>query len=123
MRRSGWIATTILLALLVLTLATARRGDRTLYPPQPADAQAIFMIDNGFHTDLAIPRAAILAHGGALAIAATQTSADSWIMIGWGDEKFYFSTEPVRDRLLDAARAALGGRPTAVHLEGVWAEP
>jgi hypothetical protein len=44
-------------------------------------------------------------------------------MVGWGDAKFYMATSPVRDRLGDALSAALGGRPTAVHLEGVWARP
>lgn len=123
MRRLGWIVAFVVVALLALTLATARRGDRTLYPPRPGDAQAVWLIDNGFHTDLAIPRAAIVAHGGPLAEAAEATSADPWIMIGWGDAKFYISTVPVRDRLGDVVRAALGGRPTTVHLEGVPQRP
>src|SRR5215469_7215972 len=121
MRRAGWTAAIVVLALLVLTLATARTGDRTLYPPKADDAQAVWLIDNGFHTDIAISRAAILAHGGALATAAAETSADPWIMVGWGDEAFYMATAPWQQRLLDAGRAALGGRPTTVHLEGVWA--
>ena len=123
MRRSSSIAAIVLLLLLVLTLATARRGDRTLYPPQATDQQAIFMVDNGFHTDLALPRAAIMARGGALAKAAALSSADPWIMVGWGDAKFYEASSPWQERLGEAARAALGGRPTTVHLEGVWARP
>ena len=122
-RRSGSVAATLLLGLLVLTLATARPGDRTLYPPRPDDAQAVWLIDNGFHTNLALPRAAMLAHGGALARAAAQTSPDDWIMVGWGDARFYEATSPWQGRLLDAARAALGGRPTVVHLEGVPTRP
>ena len=117
------IAAVLVLLLLTLTLATARPGDRTLYPPRPDDAQAIWLIDNGFHSNLVLPRAAILAHGGALAKAAAQTSPDDWIMVGWGDARFYEATSPWQGRLLDAARAALGGRATTVHLEGVPIRP
>jgi len=112
-----------MLLLIVLTLATARSGDPRLYPPKPGDAQDVWLIDNGFHTDLALPRAAVLAHGGAFAAAAAQTSPDPWIMLGWGDAKFYEATSPWQDRLGDGARAALGGRPTTVHLEGVPVRP
>ena len=122
-RRSGRIAAIVVLGLLALTLATARSGDATLYPPRPGDAQDVWLIDNGFHTDLALPRAAIVAQGGPLAAAAAQTSPDPWIMVGWGDAKFYEATSPWQGRLLDAGRAALGGRPTAVHLEGVSVNP
>ena len=123
MRRIGWIAAIVLLLLLVLALATARRGDRTLYPAKAGDRQAIYLIDNGFHSDLALPRAAILARGGPLAKAAAATSPDDWIMVGWGDAKFYEASSPWQDRLLDAARAARGGRPTTVHLQGVPTRP
>jgi hypothetical protein len=44
-------------------------------------------------------------------------------MVGWGDARFYEAASPWQDRLLDAARAALGGRPTTVHLEGVPTRP
>jgi uncharacterized protein (TIGR02117 family) len=123
MRRLGPVAAIAVLLLIVLTLATARSADPKLYPPRPADAQAVWLIDNGFHTDLALPRAAIIAHGGPLAAAAAATSPDDWIMIGWGDARFYEATTPWQGRLGDAARAALGGRPTTVHLEGVPTRP
>jgi uncharacterized protein (TIGR02117 family) len=122
-RSSRDIPAVALLFVLVLTLATARPGDRMLYPAKPGDAQIVYLIDNGLHSDLALPRAAIVARGGALAKAAAQTSPDDWIMIGWGDARFYEASSPWQDRLLDAARAALGGRPTAVHLEGVPETP
>lgn len=125
MRRLGLseVGAAVLLLLVVLTLATARSGDRTLYPPKPGDAQTIWLIDNGFHTDLALPRAAVISHGGPLAAAAAQTSAAPWIMVGWGDAKFYEDASPWQGRLLDAGRAAMGGRATTVHLEGVPRRP
>jgi uncharacterized protein (TIGR02117 family) len=121
--RLRYVAAAFLLLLLILTVATARPGDRRLYPPRPADAQVVYLIDNGFHSDLALPRAAILAQGGPLAVAAARASPDAWIMVGWGDARFYEAASPWQDRLLDAARAALGGRPTTVHLEGVPTRP
>ena len=122
-RRAGGIVGIIVLALVLLTLVTARSGDPSLWPARPGDQRDVWLIDNGFHTDLALPRAAIMAHGGPLAAAAAQTSADPWIMVGWGDAKFYETETPWQGRIGDAVRAALGGRPTTVHLEGVWTRP
>jgi uncharacterized protein (TIGR02117 family) len=112
-----------ILLLIVLTLATARPGDPRLYPPKGGVVQVVYLIDNGFHTDLILPRYPIVARGGPLAAAAAATSTDDWIMVGWGDARFYEATSPWQDRLLDAARAALGGRATTVHLEGVAVRP
>jgi uncharacterized protein (TIGR02117 family) len=123
MRRAGWIAAIVVLALIVLTLVTARSGDPRLYPPKGGVRQVVWLIDNGFHTDLTLPRYAIVARGGPLAAAAAATGGDDWIMVGWGDAKFYAATSPWQGRLGDAARAALGGRPTTVHLEGVPERP
>jgi uncharacterized protein (TIGR02117 family) len=116
------VGAVLLLLLIVLALATARPGDPRLYPPRPADAQVIYLVDNGFHSDLVLPRAAIMAHGGPLAEAAA-ASADDWIMVGWGDARFYAAATPWQGRLADAVSAALGGRPTTVHLEGVPRRP
>ncbi len=123
MRRPSGIAAIIILLLIVLTLATARQGDPKLYPAKAGDAQVIWLIDNGFHTDLALPRAAVIAHGGPLAAAAARTGAAPWVMVGWGDAKFYADASPWQGRLLDAGRAAMGGRATTVHLEGVPQRP
>lgn len=112
----------LLLFLLVLALATARPGDPKLYPPRPGDAQSVWLIDNGFHSDLALPRAAIMAHGGPLAKAAGATSG-AWVMVGWGDARFYEASTAWQGRLGDALSAALGGRPTTMHLEGVARRP
>ena len=112
-----------LLLLLLITLATARPANPALYPAKPGDIQAIFLIDNGFHSDLVLPRPAIVAHGGPLAKAAARLGPDPWIMIGWGDARFYEATSPWQGRILDGVRAAFGGRPTVVHLEAVWGRP
>ena len=92
----------ILLFLLLITLATSRPGDPALYPPRSGDARTIFLVDNGFHSDLAVPRAAIAAHGGPIAAAAARIGDDPWVMIGWGDARFYEAASPWQDRILDA---------------------
>lgn len=122
-RRSGQIVAIIVLALIVAGLVTARPGDPRLYPAKGGVRQVVWLIDNGFHTDLALPRYAIATRGGPLAAAAARTSHGDWVMVGWGDAKFYEATSPWQGRLGDALRAALGGRPTAVHLEGVPVRP
>ncbi|HUO12240.1 MAG TPA: DUF2459 domain-containing protein, partial [Caulobacteraceae bacterium] len=108
--------------LLLITLATAKGGNPALYPPR-GDAVAIFLVDNGTHSDLAIPRAAIVAHGGAIAAATAMTTNSPWVLVGWGDARFYEATSPWQDRIGDGLRALLGGRPTAVHLQGLAERP
>jgi uncharacterized protein (TIGR02117 family) len=119
-RPRGWLALAALLALLLLaTLATARPGDPALYPPGPGAGVTVYLIDNGFHSDLALPREAVLAAGGPLAAATAETTHAPWVLVGWGDAKFYEADSPWQGRIPDGLRALLGGRPTVVHLEGV----
>ncbi|HZZ88989.1 MAG TPA: DUF2459 domain-containing protein [Caulobacteraceae bacterium] len=117
-----WAAAILVLAFLLI-LATARGGDPKLYPPKPGETVIVYLVDNGFHSDIAAPTAAIEAHGGALAEAARRASAEPWMLIGWGDKRFYEADTPALSRIPDGLAALLGGRPTAVHLEGVWGEP
>jgi uncharacterized protein (TIGR02117 family) len=109
--------------LLVVGLATARGGNPFLYPAKPGEGVAVYVVDNGFHTNIAVPAGAIAARGGALADAAAQTTSAPWVMIGWGDARFYEDQSPWQGRLPDGARALLGGRPTFVHLQGVAVQP
>jgi uncharacterized protein (TIGR02117 family) len=106
--------------LLLLTVATAKGDDPALYPAKPGQGVTIYLVDNGWHSDLAVPAAAIAARGGALAKAAQATSAGPWILIGWGDARFYESSTSALSRVPDGLAALMGGRPTVVHLEGVF---
>jgi uncharacterized protein (TIGR02117 family) len=121
--RVGGGAAIVCLLLLLLTLATARGRNASLYPPKAADVVTIYLIDNGFHSDIAVPTAAIEAHGGALSRAARATSAMPWMLIGWGDARFYEASTSALSRIPDGMAALIGGRPTVVHLEGVWGQP
>lgn len=71
------------------------------------DPVVIQVLDNGFHTDIAVPRAALERRGGPLALAVQALAPGDWILIGWGDAKFYVDQRPISDRLPDGARAFL----------------
>ena len=124
-RRAGWgaVAGAVALSLLLLTLATAKGGDPALYPAKPGQGVTVYLVDNGWHSDIAVPTSAIEARGGALAQAASETSDLPWTLIGWGDAGFYEATSPALSRIPDGLSALIGGRPTVVHLEGVWERP
>jgi uncharacterized protein (TIGR02117 family) len=122
-RRPGKWAAAILLLLALLTVATARGGDPALYPAKPGQGVTVYLVDNGWHSDIAVPTAAIEARGGGLAEAARETSPLPWMAIGWGDARFYEASTPALSRAPDGLAALMGGRPTVVHLEGVWGRP
>src|ERR1700722_4457574 len=105
--RRGWAALAVL--VLLLTLATARGGDPALYPAPAGQAVTIYLVDNGWHGDLAVPTDAIEAHGGALAAAVRETSSDPWTLIGWGDGRFYEASTSALSRVPDGLAALLGG--------------
>lgn len=132
--KARWI---ILLALLAVAAGlagwwTADWKGRASSGPR---SHTVYLLDNGYHTDLAVPRALLLARDDALAEAVRQTSTRSgqgeWVLIGWGDQTFYQSREPIRDRLPDGARALFspGGSVAVLQLiaidrtpEQMWAD-
>lgn len=87
-------------ALLTWTRPGATDGTAT-------DPVVIQVLDNGFHTDIAVPRAALERRGGPLAHAVQSLAPGDWILIGWGDANFYVDQRPISDRLPDGARAFL----------------
>lgn len=93
------------LAGLVAALLTWTRPGAT--DATATDPVVIQVLDNGFHTDVAVPRAALERRGGPLALAVQSLAPGEWILIGWGDAKFYVDQRPISDRLPDGARAFL----------------
>ena len=93
----------VVTAGLALALWTwTRPGDPALYPAtEPAGAVEVHILDNGFHTDLALPRAALAARPGPLAEAVRSIPPGEWVLVGWGDAKFYVDQSPIGDRLPD----------------------
>ena len=100
-------------------------GDPVLWRPAPgAPGVNLHLLDNGFHTDLAVPRAALEARGGPLAEAVRALPAGDWILIGWGDARFYVDQSPIESRLPDGARAFFRpGNPSVIMLDPAQRDP
>ena len=96
------LAALVGLAAALLTWTRPGATDR-----EATDPVVIQVLDNGFHTDIAMPRAALERRGGPLAHAVEALAPGDWILIGWGDAKFYVDQRPISDRLPDGARAFL----------------
>jgi uncharacterized protein (TIGR02117 family) len=95
-----------LLGLIAALWTLTRPGDPILYPAPPGEAGVtVYLLDNGFHTDLAVPRAALMDGGGALAEATAGLAPGDWVLVGWGDATFYVDQSPISGRLADGARA------------------
>lgn len=117
------VVAVVVALFLLMTVVTAKGGDPGLYPAMPGQGVAIFLVDNGFHSDIAVPREAAIGAGGAFARATAETTAQPWVLIGWGDARFYEDQSPWQGRIPDGVRALFGGRPTVVHLEGISERP
>lgn len=92
-----------LLGLIAALWTWTLPGDPTL--TDDPDGVPVRVLDNGFHIDLAVPRAALEARPGPLAEAVRALGPGDWVLIGWGDAVFYVDQSPIEGRLLDGARA------------------
>ena len=114
----------MLLALALLVLVTSKGGDRRLFPTDPRNAVAIYLIDNGFHSDLAFPAATLTVGDDPVAVMSRRAGEKPWIVIGWGDEKFYTEEGLSAARAADALRALfMPGNSSVVRVEGLTAAP
>ena len=100
-------------------------GDPALWPASATDAGVeVQVLDNGFHTDLAVPRASLEARSGPLAEAVRSLPPGDWILIGWGDARFYVDQSPMTDRLPDGARAFFRpGNASVIMLDPARSDP
>jgi hypothetical protein len=72
---------------------------------------------NGFHTDLVMARAPLIARGGPLADLVADLGPGDAVRIGWGDARFYVDQSPVTSRLPDGVRALFApDNPSVVML-------
>lgn len=112
------------LGLAAALLSWTRPGDPALYPAAPGEGIAIHVLDNGFHTDIALPRQALEARSGALGRAVRELAPGDWILVGWGDARFYVEQGPIRARLPDGARAFFRpGNRSVVMLDPTVRDP
>ena len=125
MAMPGRILIAALFGLIAALWTLTRPGDPALYPAGPEEAGVtLYLLDNGFHTDLAVPRVALVTGGGPLAQATASLAPGDWVLVGWGDATFYVDQSPIPGRLADGARALLRpGNAAVVMLKPVTTDP
>jgi uncharacterized protein (TIGR02117 family) len=130
-RRIGVGLAIVALLFAALTVATARWGDRSLWPPAPgAPTTEVFIVSHGYHAGIAVPRAALAEQASrrglnALGYVATRFADFDWLEIGWGDEGFYRYAPTVESLTVALALRALFrlGNPSVLHVVGVKNDP
>ena len=116
----GALAALALYALAVMV--TARHGDRALYPAG-GDTVTVYIVNNGFHTDIALPADQVMARGGVLALTVPANSS-TWLLYGWGDAGFFTQRGFSLARIGDGARALFApNNPSVIRVFGVDARP
>jgi len=113
------------LGLFVALWTWTRPGDPALFPAGPGEAAVtVHILNNGFHTDLAVPRQALEGEGGPLAEASRTLGQGDWILIGWGDATFFVDQAPMETRILDGLRAFFRpGNASVIMLDPETGDP
>lgn len=119
MRRFALLALAIVAGLGAGLWTWTRPGDPELLAAA-GPRVAVHVLDNGFHTDLAVPRAALEARSGPLAEAVRGLAPGDWVLIGWGDATFYVEQGPIGARLPDGARAFFRPGNASVVMLDPW---
>ncbi|HYC67653.1 DUF2459 domain-containing protein [Brevundimonas sp.] len=121
----GPIAAAALVGVIAALCSWTTPGDPALWRAGPgAPGIELHLLDNGFHTDLAVPRAVLEARPGPLAGAVRALPPGDWILIGWGDAKFYVDQSPMEGRLPDGLRAFFRpGNPSVIMLDPAQRDP
>lgn len=94
-----WLIAIVAAAVIVAAIATGRAGDPALYPAAGPAIQA-YVTTNGYHSGIAVPRAAlsdVAARQGlaALTMVTTRFADYAWLEIGYGELEFYRSVPTV----------------------------
>ena len=104
-----------LVAALAALWTWTTPGDPELSRLAPGETPVpVYVLDNGFHSDFVLPRAALTSQPGPLAEAVMALEPGDWILVGWGDAKFYVDQRPISERLPDGARAFFAPGNTSV---------
>lgn len=104
-------------------VVTARQGDRTLYPAR-ADGVTIYVVNTGFHTDIALPAEQVRLRGGVLAEASRAAGDKHWLYYGWGDAGFFSGKGVSLARIGDGLCALfMPGNPSVMRIFGLDPDP
>lgn len=123
-------AAALLSLLVVLTGASLRFGDRTLFPTADPEPVTVYLVSNGFHSGLVLPRptanaAAIRRGAGATEAVTTRFAHYDWVELGWGDDRFYRAV-PTLDRFdwrLGLEALFRLGNGSVMHVVGIEGDP
>jgi uncharacterized protein (TIGR02117 family) len=131
LRRLG-LGVLILAGLFVAAvIATARFGDRSLWPPTAgAPTSEVFIVSHGYHSGIIVARTALADAASqrgltALGVIATRFAGFDRVEIGWGDERFYREVPTVGSLTVPLALRALlrPGNPSVLHVVGIANHP
>ena len=135
MRRAAkWLGAFLLglfVLLVVAAVVTARRGNPDLYPvADGAPRIEVFVVSNGYHAGLVLPRAAlaeVAGRNGYAALIALAARFDGYgaLEVGWGEEGFYTSVPTIASLTFSAAMRALfrPGNASVLHVVGIAGAP
>lgn len=122
MRTGGGFLLAALLGAVVALWTWTRPG--VPVPEGGVGGVTVHVLNNGFHTDIAVPRASLEAEGGPLAEASRSVGPGDWILIGWGDAKFFVDQSPMEGRIPDGLRAFFRpGNASVVMLDPETGDP
>lgn len=127
-RRAAGVALAVTLTGATLTAAGCgytRAGDPELYPVKPGQpAVTLYLVNNGYHTNLAIPRERLEARSGPSALAIQALPDEPWVLAGFGDAYFYRERGAGPRRFFSAVRALFApGNASLINLESLEAAP
>ena len=124
-RRIARPAAAVLAIAIAALLFVRRGGDPALYPAAPGEATVtVWLVDNGFHTDLVLPADRLRARAGASAQALQVLPVTPFVTVGWGDSSFFPNAAPVLARPLDGLRALFApGNASVIRLEPLTRPP
>jgi uncharacterized protein (TIGR02117 family) len=121
----------VVVLLVAAVFATARSGDRTLWPPAPGTPTTeIHVVSHGYHAGIIIPRASLRDQASrrglvALGAMAARFADFERLEIGWGDESFYREVPTIGDLNVSLALRALlrPGNSSVLHVVGIPGDP
>ena len=109
---------------------TARPANPMLWPPRDGRTVEVYVVSNGYHAGLALPRAALAEFASgrgypALIAVSQRFAAFDWIEFGWGEREFYQAVPTLSDMNWRMALRALfyPDNKTVVHVFGVTGDP
>lgn len=129
-RAIGALLGLLLLVFGLLGALTIRSGDPRLYPARVGEGATIYLVSNGYHTGLILPRREIAGIAGrdghvALIAVAERFAHFDWIEAGWGEDAFYREVPTVASLNWRLALRALfrPGNASVMHIVGIEGDP